>query len=327
MALQSEYVSLEGFCTALKAQNLSMLSAIADRLESILDPCSVFNASTIYIQGVDPSGLEITYQDLADYLRRATGKYVPVFFNAGAQTFESVNVKISRDWIVAKVSEVEGRLSSSLSVESSMGARRAHLSNVVNASFALPYENQPKQMDANGHDHLLRKLAIQNDQRKAQEAASKDAVVRRDAEERALRAEAALAAKEEELRQQTEKNAEYERYRNADMRRIRVLQDELASLEEQLEDLTGLMVFCDPENPLSPPEGRLLVRCWMDITQNGTYDVVSESRVGMKEHARRWLRSVDGKEPTTTRLKIYSLLLTSAARKLGGVLASKPKKR
>lgn len=141
-------------------------------------------------------------------------------------------------------------------------------------------------------------------------------------EQRALLAErevAKLQAKEQALeysRQQALAEAEQERRSSSEERRQRTL------IEDKLREHAGIIEFMNPENQLSPEPGRRLVAAWCELTKNGTYDVVTETGTGLKEHCRRWLTSNLG-APAEVVLKRFVWALAWPARKKGGMVAKR----
>lgn len=141
-------------------------------------------------------------------------------------------------------------------------------------------------------------------------------------EQRALLAErevAKLLAKNQALeysRQQALDEAEQERRSSSEERRQRTL------LEDKLREHASIIEFMNPENQLSPEPGRHLVAAWCELTKNGSYDVVTETGIGLKEHCRRWLTSNLG-EPAEVVLKRFVWALAWPARKKGGMVAKR----
>lgn len=118
----------------------------------------------------------------------------------------------------------------------------------------------------------------------------------------------------EAQRQQALEDAEQARRELIEERRERT------KLAAQLQQHAGVIEFMNPDNPLSPEEGRRCVSAWCDLTENGTLDAVAERGLGMGELARRWWKERFG-EPATIVVKHLQWMLTCPARKKGGMVA------
>ncbi|SDZ53677.1 hypothetical protein SAMN05444506_12498 [Pseudomonas syringae] len=306
MALPSEYVSLEGVCASIKARNCPLLCAIAEKLEAIIDPLSVFNPETLYIQGTGSDGPDVTYHDLASYLRSAAGKYVPVLFHTSHQAFEARNVRVLREWIGSKVREVEASAIQASFVESSIAARGgAQILKLANGSFASAFEDQPSQMDANTHDHLLRKLALNSDQRKAQEAASQDALSLAELKEELAVNKALLAQSEAKEKLREDEIRQLLDDRLGSQRKIQDLELESAYLMEQLE---RFKVFFDPSHPLHPPKLVQAIECYLALTEDGTRDPSGPGGRGAEVLAERWLKD-QGEPEKKFKIKCFGYVI------------------
>lgn len=290
MPPQSEYISLESSCLKIKAVNPALLSALADLLESIIDPNSAFKSETIFIHdaGAKSADLEISYQDLSDYFKGATGKYVPVLFEVAGQAFEAAKVKINKEWLAGKIKVAEERLYHSASVvTASRGMASAQILKMGNASFISTYDDQPEQLDSRGNQHLLAKLAANHDQRKAQEAASKDAIARRNAENALTVASALLDESRAKERALIEEIRTLYNEITAKDRKIQNREQQIASLSERLERFASCF---DPHHPLHPAEMLQAFECWQALTRNGTHNPSGPGGRGARILVTEWLR-------------------------------------
>lgn len=270
MAQNNEYVSLEHYCSALKVSAPALLGEIANQLRSILEPKCELNPGTVYVSG--HSGSEnrppITYLDLSVYFKKATGRHVPVLFETPFQVVESRTVMVNRDWLKRKAEVAKEKLGLLIpSVKETVHS--SQVLKMANASFISSYEEQPPALNSHAYSELYKKLAMQGDQRKAQEAASKDAIALRKAENRIEVLEALLAeSKAQEKILAEENNSFY----NEITAKNRKLQDKELEIERVSERLTMFANCFNPHSSLHPAALNECFECWNDITRNGTYD-------------------------------------------------------
>jgi hypothetical protein len=116
--------------------------------------------------------------------------------------------------------------------------------------------------------------------------------------------------------QAEEKTESYRREVSDKMRLIRELQDDQIRMEELLERSMAMAEFMNSDNPLSPPDGRLMFEIWCDQTKCGS----AEPGIGWKENISRWLKA-KGRSMTGRKLNAMASILTPAGRKLGGSIA------
>jgi hypothetical protein len=289
MTQNTEYVSLEYCCSMLKVSAPAVLGDIAEQLRSILDPLSELNPLTVYAgAGHDPHDRPpITYLDLSNYFLKATGKHVPVLFETPFQVVESHNVMVSREWLQTKVVAARERLGLIKPVQAEK-AYSAQLLKLANSNFISTYEEQPAALDTNAYKELHRKLAVQSDQRKAQEAASKDAIARRDAENRTVVLEALLAESRAKEKALMDENRSLYNEITAKDRKIQDKELEIEALSERL--LTFVSCF-NPHSALHPAALSEAFDCWNDLTQFGTFDPSGPGGRGAKSLVLEWLRA------------------------------------
>lgn len=326
MEKHTQYTSLEWACRALKTENLALLSQLAKQMISIIDPDAVFNPETI--RAVDPSkpeaSLPITYGDLSRYLEAATGRYVPVLFETPQFTLESQYVRVNVEWFNRQTSRARESLGLIEAIQAPVANDAVSLVYRQNASASEPID-QPPPMANDGLQHLHSLLAFKNDQRKAQEAAGKEAIARREAEEGLAKFRTLYEAKE----------AEYDRLFSeftatlSDLNKSnRDLQDALAdnaAMTEELAFVGHVAALLDAQNPYSPPVLRELIDCWVELTQGGTCDPVSAKRKGIGRLAAEWLTKRHGEPPKQLTEKLFQNALTPSDRKRGGAVSSTPK--
>ncbi|WP_143496900.1 hypothetical protein [Pseudomonas sp. Irchel s3a18] len=270
MTHEASYVSLETSCSLLKTTNPTLLGAIADQLCSIVEPESEFNPETIYVNGnSDPdSRPPVTYLDISKYFRKATGKFVPVLFETPYEVVESRTVMVNREWLRGKVEAARERLGQIQPAQ----VETVHSSQILkmaNASFYSVFEDQPAALDARGYKDLQKRLEIQNDQRKAQVAASKDAIARRDAEEQISVLKALLIESQSKEKVVTEENRSLYNELRAKDRKIQEKKQQIGALSEKLSTFATCF---NPHHPLHPPKLMEAFECWQTLTKNGEHN-------------------------------------------------------
>lgn len=203
MLSPQEYISLEGACASLKANSLAILQEVARQTLAVAIPESEFSTETICVieRGRPRPDFAITYADIGSYLMTATGKYVPVLLEATFGTVESRQVFVRRDWIDSRVSAAKEslRLNASLAEPAANQAISLVIAAGVNSSMPGRWIDQPAPMSADGHKNLRKWLKHQNDQRKANESASKLTIELQIALARAEKAETIALAKNAEV--------------------------------------------------------------------------------------------------------------------------------
>ncbi len=326
MESENKFVTLEMACRSLKQQNVQLLDQISRQLASVLSPDAEFNPATIRFadgkaQNAWPA---ITYGQVASYFSAATGRYVPVLFETPELTVESCRVLVNKDWVDRQAEAARERLGL-VSLVSAPAANQ-QVSIVRQANGNPAHLDQPAPLSRDGLENLHTLLGHQNSQRKAQDAAGRESIARQAAEERAIRAELLLRARDAELKIQSEQFLELIEQKNSVQRRLDEVSADAAYLEQQLEISAGLLEFMDPCNPESPPVGRQLLTCWIELTQYGTKGIMSDSRRGTGDHIRKWLRAADGAEPGEFKFKAFRSFLTPESRKQGGAVPSSRRK-
>ncbi|WP_219063465.1 hypothetical protein [Pseudomonas sp. UMAB-08] len=325
MKNQTGYVSLESCCSHLKFTNPALLGTLAEQLRSISDQMSEFYPDTIYVSGIsDPKTRHpITYFDVSAYLRKATGKFVPVLFETPFEVVESHTVMVSRDWLSGRIEAAKERIGKIHTAEAET-VRSSQILKMANASFHSFFEDQPAPLDSLGHQELQKKLAIQSDQRKAQEAASKDAIVRRHAEERLAVAEALLAEARAKEKVLSDENRSFYNELTAKDRKIQDRDLEIESLRERL---TVFAACFNPHSPLHPASLNEALECWIALTRNGTYNPSGPGGRGALILVLNWLSERGEKEvgtPKKPSAKALRLSVIIGWRKAGsGAIRSK----
>ncbi|WP_139204453.1 hypothetical protein [Azotobacter beijerinckii] len=312
---------MEAACTAIKRSNPALLKEIALQLSSIISPSAKFNPETLCVidKGTPRADISICYSDLAAYLTSATGKYVPVLFDTASQTVESRSVFVYRDWLNRRLKAARENLGIAQILEIPAANNELAFARSVNTSSTHAPIDQPPPLSEAGYKNLICWLKQQNDQRKAYEAASKDALALQQREQEIAELRAMLVAKDAQI-QQARDGWEQSLRELIEERRDRT------KLADMLQQHVGIIEFMNPNNPYSPTEGRRLVAAWCELTENGTVDVVSEAGIGLSVLCLRWLEKQSG-EPAAIVVKRFTWALGWPARKNGGVVAKRKKEK
>ncbi|MCY1271100.1 hypothetical protein D9M68_361360 [compost metagenome] len=286
MRSHDKLMTLEMACTALKQKDVRLLAAVADQLSSILIPESEFNPVTVRYADQDPLNPEypITYGDLAQYLNAATGRYVPVLFETPDRTVESCRVLVNRDWFDRQATAAKEKLGLAITAQSPAANQIASVAQSANA-IRGHWAEQPAPMSSDGIQNLHLMLAHQNDQRKAQLAASKDVEARIRAEERLHLLEAQLSEATAKVRAlEVENRALDLEVRTSDRRR----QDAEIERDGYRERLAVFAACLDPHSSVYPSELAIAFKCWCDLTNNGSHDPTSSSKRGVHKLVNTW---------------------------------------
>lgn len=265
-----------------------LIAAIANQLEAVVDPQSEFNPLTIYVLGDSEhhDSAPITYSDVSRYFKQATGRYVPVLFETPLRVVESCFVMLSRDWIGSMIGAARERLgiAQPALVES---VHSSQVLKVANARFVRIPEDQPAALDSAGFRDIQKRLAIQGDQRKAQEAASKDAIALRLTEKQLAVAEALLAESKAKEKVLSEENRSLY---NELVAKDRKIQDRDLTIADLTERMAIFAACFNPHSPLHPADLSEAFDCWTELTQGGTYDPSGPGGRGALSLVLDWLR-------------------------------------
>lgn len=288
MTQNTKYVSLEHCCAALKLSAPAMLSDIADQLRSILEPQSELNPLTVYV-GNDLESHDrppITYLDLSHYFKKATGRHVPVLFETPFQVVESHTVMVSREWLGTKIDAARERLGfvQPTVVENVLSSQ---LLKVANSRVIRFPEDQPAPVDSAGLRDIQKRLMVQADQRKAQEAASKDAITLRHVEKQLAVTEALLAESRAKEKVLSEENRGFY---NELIAKDRKIQDRDLAITNLTERMAVFAACFNPHSPLHPAALSEAFDCWVAITRSGTFDPSGPGGRGAKCLVLEWLR-------------------------------------
>ena len=287
MEKHTQYTSLEWACRALKAENPALLSQLAKQMVSIIDPDAVFNPETL--RATDPgrpeANLPITYGELSSYLDAATGRYVPVLFETPRFTIESQHVRVNVEWLGREARRARESLGLIEVVQAPVANDAVSIAYRQNASSPEPID-QPPVMTTDGLDHLRSLLAFKNDQRKAQNAASKDREDLIRAEERIRLLEAQVAELAGAKRTLETENASIMLESKAMARRKQEVE---VSLDDAHERLAVFSRCFNPHEALFPPELAMAFDCWRDLTHGGKHNPAGPGGRGVHYLVEGWV--------------------------------------
>lgn len=309
-------------CTAIKHRDVRILAEMAKQLSSVLIPESEFNPETLRYADQDPLNPEdrITYGQLAGYLSAATGRYVPVLFETPSRTDESSRVLVNKDWFERQASVAQESLGLITTLQSPAANQIASVAQSVNALPGRPglWAEQPAPMSSDGLQNLHLRLAQQNDQRKAQQAASRDTEARLKAEERARLLEAQLSELTGKVRVLEEENRSNDLELRISERRRQEAEIERDSFREKL----AIFAACfNPHGDLFPIELEVAFKCWCDITNNGSHNPSARGGRGVHRVVENWAQE---NQPELLPDQLKRLKATVSWRKKGaGAIRSK----
>lgn len=267
-------------------------------------------ASTIL--SAAPSGqAAITHGALAEFFDSASLGKPAETITTGAGPVPAGAVLIWRQWINWLADQATKR--AAVMAGFAMPANdSASLAAVANGSPVARQADQSPPPSGSEPGYLKMRQAQQRKEgeRSAAEQLDAERIARQRVEQEIERQRAINIVTEERLQQA---RCEGEGWR-------RELIEERVKLAEQLREHAGIIEFMNPDNELSPVEGRRLVAAWCELTENGTVDPTAETGVGLGELARRWWRDRFG-EPAGIVVKHLQWALTWPARKKGGTVA------
>jgi len=271
-----EYVSLDVSCSEVKGKNSALLASIADQLSSIVQPDAEFNPETIHIKGAKNSaaGMAITYSELSEYFRRATGRYVPALLETRQSPVDSNKVMVNREWLERQVRAAEERVG-------------AHGSELIADHIDKPNREGSQDLKRNEGG------------RPSEVFNNKDAVtavVRSAGDRLALQSIQAHLAEAEslivELKAREKASVDDSRSLYNELRaKDKKIQERDAQIELLRAELDGFVNCFNPESPVHPKGLYEAFQCWQAVTENGTRDPSGPGGRGAQSLVLDWLRS------------------------------------
>lgn len=267
-----------------------------------------------------PGGCAVTHGALVDYFEGAGSGRPPATITTTTGSVPASAVLVWRQWINRLADEATSRAlyvaGRAIPAGDSPG-----IAATANASPTASQAEQPPLPSGSEPGYVAMRQREQR--REAEHSAAEQMDAERIARKRAERGEAEKDAIIVALRAQLQiyrEEADSERRARIESDRAR------AKLAEQLREHAGIIEFMNPDNELSPVEGRRLVAIWCELTENGTVDAATETGIGVGELAQGWWKDHVG-EPSEAVAKRLRWALTWPARKNGGVVAKRPREK
>lgn len=265
------------------------------------------------------ASIHITYGALADYFDSASTGHPAPTLSTSSGPLPSSNILIWQHWIDTIASEAEKRMGY---VEALAIPANGSLSVALAANDSAPTTDHPAQSvqpSGSSPGYLkMHQTHLRNEgERSAAEQLDSERSLRIAAEQRVVTLFAKTRVVIEQNQHLIEEN-ETQRRELSEERRARIeAENENIRMEEQLERVMGLAEFMDESNGLSPPDGRLIVECWCDVTRNGT----TAPSIGWSKTVAKWFES---RSIVLSDLKrrMFASALTGSSRKKGGAIAT-----
>lgn len=257
----------------------------------------------------------ITFGALANYFDAIGQGVTPPVIATTTGSAPASTVILLRTWIAIPVKEATKR--ASFVAGFALPANDSHIAAMVANARPIASHAEPPLPSGSEPGYLDMRQAQQRQEGERSAAAQLEAmqIAAQRAEQKAEHERAKNAVIESQL-QRYQSEIELIHLEAIEERRQRTI------LTEQLRQHAGIIEFMNPDNPLSPEEGRRMVAAWDELTESGTMDPVAENGIGIGELARRWWRDRFG-EPAGIVVKHLQWALTWPARKKGGMVAKR----
>ncbi|MBZ9781597.1 hypothetical protein K9857_08535 [Pseudomonas sp. REP124] len=291
------------------------LAATLETLAPLNQAIQPLHAS-VFSEGRSDRNIQITHGALADYFTAAsTGRAVPTI-STSLGPIPAASVLIWRQWIERLVDEATAR--NGLAAAFAQPANdSASFSMVVNSAAATSHVT-PTPVPSNSSIVLKAQQAQlrREGEKSAGEQLDEHQIARENAEKKVAELSAQLEIKTIQNQQLMDELELQRRELNDERRARREAEDESIRMEERLEQVMGLAEFMNQDNQLSPPDGRLIVECWCDVTQNGT----NAPNIGWNATVTKWFKA-RGVTLPAVKAKLFVSALTGPGRKKGGAIA------
>lgn len=291
-----EYVSLDVSCSDVKGRNPVLLAYIAERLSSIVQPDAEFNPETIYIKGNKNAvlAIPITYSELSEYFRQATGRHVPALFETPQGPIDSNKVMVNREWFDRQVSDAEKKVRS------------------PGGELISNYTSAPKRQEPQALSHQPYGGLAELDSGTIIVRSPEDRLALLQAENRLAEAESLIV----ELKAREKATADDSRNLYNELRaKDRKIQEKDAQIELLSAELDVFLNCFNPENPLHPKGLYEAFQCWQAVTDNGTRDPSGPGGRGAQSLVLEWLKSRG--EPDVGSMKKSGLRIRRLATVIG----------
>ncbi|MGV6474878.1 hypothetical protein ACTUVM_003770 [Azotobacter vinelandii] len=256
----------------------------------------------------NPAGAgAITFGSLAAYFDEIGQGKSPRTITTLSGCVPASTVTVARTWIGWLATDAAERAAFAAGFVSTANDI-PHASLASNAPPAARPGDQPSPPSGSEPGYLKMREAHLRSQGESSAAAQLEfeRIARRIAEQTNDQLLTLLAASDRHIDQQREEMEQLCRDLNESNRKC-------AKLAEQLREHAGIIEFMNPDNPLSPVEGRRGVSAWCELTENG---------VGIGELVARWWRSHVG-EPPGSVVKHLQWMMAWPDRKKGGMVAKR----
>jgi hypothetical protein len=297
-----------------------LASHAAEALRTLSPPHAVISTQKIAVTLASEPGGCVTIGALVDYFEQVGKHKAPGTIATTVGTAPVGAVLVDRGWIAVPLGEAAKRAAFAAGFAISTNAP-AVMAQTINASAATRQEDPHPLPSGSEPGYLKMRQAQQRrdgERSAAEQVEALQAKLKR-AEQGEAEALARLAASEAQNQYLRDQVRSY-RYAQSESERER---DRIA---EQLREHAGIIEFMNPDNPLSPEEGRRLVAAWCELTECGAVDIVSEKGAGLGELCRRWLTRHFG-EPPAVVVKRFVWALAWPARKKGGMIAKRQREK
>jgi hypothetical protein len=291
------------------------LAATLETLAPSDQPIQSLHAS-VFSEGRSDRNIQITHGALADYFTAASTGRASTTISTSSGSIPAANILIWRKWIERLVDEATAR--TELAAGFAQPANDSvSFSMAVNGSAATSRTPQPLIPSNSSIVLKTQQMRLRREgEKSASEQLDEHRVARERAEQKLVEISAQLETKTAQNQQLLNELELQRRELNDERRARREAEDESIRMEERLEQVMGLAEFMNQDNQLSPPDGRLIVECWCDVTQNGT----TAPTVGWSATVTKWFKA-RGVTLPAVKAKLFVIALTGAGRKKGGAIA------
>ncbi|MDY7567518.1 hypothetical protein QN400_21440 [Pseudomonas sp. RTC3] len=296
---------------------------LASELAATLATCALPNQpiqtmhASVFSKGRSDRTIPVTFDALAAYFDSASTGQQALTIATSSGPVPAASVLIWRKWIERLVDEATERAEYAAGIAQPANDSGT-LALVINGSAAASHELPLPRLSGSApailkaHQAQLRREG----EKSASEQLDEAQAGREKAEQELVKLSAQLeitAAQNQHLMDELE----LQRRELSEERRARLeAEDENIRMEEQFEQVMGLAEFMNQDNQLSPPDGRLIVECWCDVTQNGA----TAPGIGWSTIVTRWFKA-RGVTLPAIKVKLFVIALAGSDRKKGGAIA------
>lgn len=297
-----------------------LASEVADTLRTLSPPNHPVDSFKVcrYVERRPERENHLTFDSLADYFDAVRPGKQPTTIQAKNGPVEASSVLIWQGWIDQVTDLAVRRAAVALGLAQPLNDS-GEIAWSVNGqpSFASPVMPATLPIDSLTVLRSEQAQTRRDGERTSSSKLDEERSRRERAEQQVAELKAQLAIEQARAQHSIDEAEQYRREVSSERRARLEAMDEAIRLEERLEQVMGLAEFMNEDNPLSPPEGRLIVQCWRDVTRDG----VDPPGVGWNNTVRRWFKA-KGLSPKEITVKLFAKALTGSARKKGGAIAA-----